>query len=145
MKGSELDPGTRRALLRAAAAVSRRAHAPYSEFKVGAALLTDRGEIISGCNVENASYGLTICAERNAIFHAIALGKKRFRAIAIVASGAQIPYPCGACRQVLAEFCGPELIVLMAPRSRWRSAEMATLGELLPKTFHFPAGDAETH
>ena len=124
-------------LLRAAARVSRRAHAPYSKFQVGAALLTVGGEIITGCNVENASYGLTICAERNAVFHAVAAGHRTFRAVAIVASGKQMPFPCGACRQVLAEFCGPETAVLIAPRRRLAAYDQSTLGELLPKTFTF--------
>ena len=124
-------------LLKAAAQVSRQAHAPYSKFHVGAALLTDRDEIITGCNVENASYGLTICAERNAIFHAVATNRKSFKAVAVVASGEQMPFPCGACRQVLAEFCGPETLVLIAPRGNLASYDQSTLGELLPKTFTF--------
>lgn len=124
-------------LLKAAAAVSRNAHAPYSKFEVGAALLTDNGEIVTGCNVENASYGLTICAERNAVFHAVATKRRAFRAVAIVASGEQMPFPCGACRQVLAEFCGPETPVVIAPRAKLAAFDQTTLGELLPKTFTF--------
>lgn len=124
-------------LLKAAAMVSRQAHAPYSKFQVGAALLTDKGEIITGCNVENASYGLTICAERNAIFHAVATNRRTFKAVAVVASGKQMPFPCGACRQVLAEFCGPETPVLIAPRAKLTAYDQSTLGELLPKTFVF--------
>ena len=124
-------------LLKAAAQVSRSAHAPYSKFQVGAALLTDRGEIVTGCNVENASYGLTICAERNAIFHAVATGRKNFRAVAVVASGKQMPFPCGACRQVLAEFCAPGTRVLIAPRGKLAAYDESSLGELLPKTFTF--------
>lgn len=124
-------------LLRAAAKVSQQAHAPYSKFQVGAALLAADGEIITGCNVENASYGLTICAERNAIFHAVAQGRREFHAVAIIASGRQMPYPCGACRQVLAEFCGPDTVVLIAPRAKLEDYEQNTLGELLPKTFSF--------
>lgn len=124
-------------LLKAAAKVSHQAHAPYSKFQVGAALLTDKGEIITGCNVENASYGLTICAERNAIFHAVATNRRTFKAVAVVASGGQMPFPCGACRQVLAEFCGPETTVLIAPRSKLTDYDQSTMGELLPKTFVF--------
>lgn len=124
-------------LLKAAAKVSRQAHAPYSKFQVGAALLTDKGEIITGCNVENASYGLTICAERNAIFHAVATHRRSFKAVAVVASGKQMPFPCGACRQVLAEFCGPDTVVLIAPRGKLAAYDQSTLGELLPKTFVF--------
>lgn len=122
------------ALLKAAAAVSKNAHAPYSKFFVGAALLTDRDEIITGCNVENASYGLTICAERNAIFAAVARKVRKFKAVAIVAD-AQLPYPCGACRQVLAEFCPPSTPVYIAPVNNLKKFEQTTLGELLPKTF----------
>jgi len=124
-------------LLRAAAQVSRNAHAPYSAFQVGAALLTDTGAVISGCNVENASYGLTICAERNAIFHAVAVKKRKFKAVAIVASGKQMPFPCGACRQVLAEFGSPEMVVLVAPRAKLADYMELTLGELLPHSFKF--------
>lgn len=124
-------------LLRAAAAASRAAHAPYSKFQVGAALLTNRGVIITGCNVENASYGLTICAERNAIFHAVAGRRRGFNAIAIVASGKQMPFPCGACRQVLVEFGKPDMVVLVAPRAALSTYRAFTLGELLPHSFSF--------
>ncbi len=124
-------------LLRAAAQVSRNAHAPYSNFHVGAALLTNTGSIITGCNVENASYGLTICAERNAIFHAVATKKRKFTAVAIVASGKQMPFPCGACRQVLAEFGTPEMVVLVAPRDKLTAYQELTLGGLLPHSFKF--------
>lgn len=137
MKASSITRATALRLLKAAAAVSREAHAPYSKFQVGAALLTDQGEIITGCNVENASYGLTICAERNAIFHAVATGRRKFTAVAVVASGEQMPFPCGACRQVLAEFCGPQTTVLIAPRAKLGAFDQSTLGELLPKTFTF--------
>lgn len=122
-------------LLRAAARVSRHAHAPYSKFHVGAALLTRRGDIITGCNVENASYGLTICAERNAIFHAVSLKQRTFIAMAIVASGTQYPFPCGACRQVMAEFAGPDLLVLVAPRNQLQKFQTLSLRELLPHSF----------
>lgn len=130
-----------RRLLRAAAAAAEKAYAPYSRFRVGAALLTADGRIITGCNVENASYGLTICAERNALFHAVAGGQREFRAIAIVAEGDHLPYPCGACRQVLAEFAGPELIVLVAGLKDLERFETLTLGELLPKTFALKSDD----
>lgn len=124
-------------LLRAAAIAAKGAYAPYSQFYVGSALLTSEGRIFTGCNVENVSYSLTICAERNAVFHAIASGKWKFRAVAIVASGDQPTYPCGACRQVLAEFCRPETPVLIAPISKLADYEQTTLGELLPKMFTF--------
>ena len=123
-------------LLKKAAAASKKAYAPYSKFHVGAALLTDTGEIFTGCNVENASYGLTNCAERAAVFAAVAAGQKKFKAIAIVAPKA-LPYPCGACRQVLSEFGGRNLIVLVAQSSKLEQFEELTLGQLLPKSFNF--------
>ncbi|MFH0909317.1 MAG: cytidine deaminase [bacterium] len=122
-------------LLGAAAAAAKKAYAPYSKFRVGSALLANDGTVFTGCNVENASYGLTICAERNALFSGIAAGKKKFKAVAIVAGGRQMPYPCGACRQVLAEFCGPDTKVYVAPIRDLKHYETTTLGKLLPKTF----------
>lgn len=89
-----------------------KAYAPYSGFKVGAALLCEDGTIIRGCNVENRSYGLTICAERNAIFHAVSLGYTRFKGIAIFSPQSKKPLPpCGACRQVISEFCDGNMLV----------------------------------
>lgn len=122
-------------LVRLAADARNRAHAPYSKYYVGAALLGKSGEVYSGCNVENASYGLTNCAERTALFSAVAAGEKQFDAIAIVAGGQPVPYPCGACRQVLAEFCGPELPVYVASAENLGSFQHVTLGALLPHTF----------
>jgi cytidine deaminase len=119
-------------LIVAATHALKNAHAPYSNYKVGAALLCADGSIFTGCNVENASFGLTNCAERTALFSAIAAGKKDFAAIAIAASAAPIPFPCGACRQVLAEFCTPDFPVHVA---QGESFETTTLGELLPHTF----------
>ena len=123
----------------AALAARRRAYAPYSRFRVGAAILTSRGEIIVGCNVENISYGLTNCAERGAIFAARAagaLGSSRggpsIVAVAVVAQGATPPTPCGACRQVLNEF-GPGCVVIMA--NLRGSRRHAPLAELLPDAF----------
>jgi len=98
------------------AAIARRAkghaYAGYSKFRVGAALLTSDGTVIEGCNVENSSYGLAICAERNAVFQAVAAGKKKFRSIAIASDDRGFLSPCGACCQVLAEFA-PHLEVLL--------------------------------
>jgi cytidine deaminase len=91
-------------LAKAARAAHRRAYAPYSRFRVGAAVLTEKGSIFSGCNVENASYGLSICAERNAIFQAIASGAREVRAMALYTPTPRPTAPCGACRQVLREF-----------------------------------------
>jgi len=110
------------------------AHCPYSHFRVGAALLAESGEIIVGCNVENASYGLTICAERSAIVSAVSRGMKKFLGIA-VASDLKDGHvtPCGACRQVLAEF-GLNWPVIMVNCVRGTHEEM-TVGELLPNAF----------
>jgi len=119
-------------LIEAARKALDHAHAPYSGYRVGAALLCMDGTVFSGCNVENASYGLTNCAERTAVFSAIAAGQTKVSAIAIAASNEPVPFPCGACRQVLAEFCTPELPVHVA---RGAGFETLTLGELLPHTF----------
>ncbi len=112
-----------------------RAWAPYSKYKVGAALLTASGDIISGCNVENASYGLTICAERVAACSAIAAGHREFQAICVSLTG--IPVPCGACRQFLMEF-NPEMIVLLDNLSSAFETlpELVVLRDLLPRAFH---------
>jgi cytidine deaminase len=122
-------------LLKTAAAASRKAHAPYSRYQVGAALLAADGTVFTGCNVENASYGLTNCAERTALFSAVAAGHTKFKAIAVVVSGKKIFPPCGACRQVLAEFGRPDLAVFIARRDDLAHYETSSLGELLPKTF----------
>ena len=108
-----------------------RAYAPYSGFRVGAALLGEDGSIHTGCNVENASYGLAMCAERVAIAGAVARGVTRFRCVAIATSGVAPAPPCGACRQVLAEF-SPHMTVVSAGETEWRTW---TLGELLPDPF----------
>ena len=110
------------------------AHAPYSEYLVGAALLCADGSVFKGCNVENASYGLTNCAERGAIFAAVAAGQREFAAMAIAASGEAAPYPCGACRQVMIEFCQQDFPVHI---SKADGFDTVTLGELLPNHFEF--------
>ena len=117
-------------LLQQALAVRMKAHAPYSRFAVGAALVAKSGKVYCGCNVENLSYGLTICAERNAIFAAVASGEREFERIAIVADSKTPVTPCGACRQVLAEFC-PELEIVTANLQGERFE--ARLSELLPR------------
>ena len=123
-----------RRLCESAVAAAAAAYAPYSGFSVGAALLADDGTVFTGCNVENGSYGLTMCAERTAVFKAVSEGRRRFSAIAI-AGGRDTPaYPCGACRQVLAEFCPPETPVICLTLDATR-IERLTLGELLPHTF----------
>src|SRR5271157_4697941 len=100
-------------LIKEARKAMKNSYSPYSRFKVGAALLTDGGEIFSGTNVENCSYGLTICAERLAVYKAVSEGEKKFKAIAIVAGGKSCCYPCGACLQVLSEFV-PDMDVILA-------------------------------
>ncbi len=119
-------------LFKIAEAARTRAYAPYSKFQVGAALLAESGKVLPGCNVENASYGLTICAERNAIGN-LALDGSRLLACAIVVDSAEPTPPCGMCRQVLSEFGNPELEV----RSRTLSGLEAryTIAELLPHAF----------
>jgi cytidine deaminase len=117
-------------LLDAARAALERAYAPYSGFRVGAAVLAD-GDFFAGCNVENASYGLTICAERVAVFAAVAAGRRRIAAVAVVSEAPAPTAPCGACRQVLYEF-GPDMTVLLAAGDAVISA---TLGALLPMAF----------
>jgi cytidine deaminase len=119
-------------LLRAAHAASELAYAPYSGQSVGAALLTPEGAVITGCNVENASFGLTQCAERAALTRAIAAGERRFRALAVAGSGSHPPLPCGACRQVLREFA-EELWIVCEGRSGPRAR--AKLSELLPQPY----------
>jgi cytidine deaminase len=117
-------------LIDAAKKARSQAYAPYSKFAVGAALLTKSGRIITGCNVENLSFGLTICAERAAVFTAVALGEKDFEAIAVVADSMTPVTPCGACRQVLAEFA-EDLPICSANLQDVRFA--STLRELLPR------------
>ena len=121
----------REALLRRAEQARTRAYAPYSDFHVGAALLTEGGSVYVGCNVENASYGLTVCAERSAIFAAVADGETRFEMIAVVTEGVEPVAPCGACRQVLAEFA-PALRLVSQAGDR---VEEWTLDALLPAPF----------
>jgi cytidine deaminase len=108
------------------------AYAPYSKFRVGAALEDEHGRIHTGCNVENATYGLTMCAERTAIFKAISEGVRWFRRIAVVADTDKLTPPCGACRQLLWEFCGDVEIVLANLKGATRTMRMK---ELLPSPF----------
>ena len=121
-------------LVAAAAAARKRALAPYSRFNVGAALLTRSGEIISGANVESASYGLTCCAERVALFHALTSGKRDFIAIAIVARADRGPMPCGACRQLLAEYA-PKAVVWVADSRALGTIKEFSVEQLLPAAF----------
>ena len=121
-----------RKLIAAAKAAQRNAHAPYSKFRVGAALLTKSGKVYTGVNVENASYGLTNCAERVAVGKAVSEGHRKFQAIAVVAPSAALS-PCGACRQVLAEF--GECVVICADSRNTRRLRIHLLSELLPHAF----------
>jgi cytidine deaminase len=130
-----LTPHQKRHLVAAAAGARRRAYAPYSRFRVGAALLAADGTVFTGGNVENASAGLTICAERVAVGNAVNAGAKRFVAVAIVTPGAATP--CGACRQVLAEF-GDCLVICADAHQRRRLREWR-LAELLPEAFARPS------
>ena len=125
-----------RSMLAAMAALAReareRAHAPYSRFKVGAALKTRTGEIVTGCNIENASYGLSMCAERVAVFKAVSEGLDDFDVIAVVADSKRITPPCGPCRQILWEYCGDVLVHMTDLSGRSRTLRLA---ELLPMPF----------
>lgn len=120
------------ALLEAALRARENAHAPFSGFKVGAAIEDDAGRIHTGCNVENATYGLTVCAERVAVFKAISEGARKFRRIAVAADTDVLTPPCGACRQILWEFCGDAELVLVNPRGK---TETFRLKELFPRPF----------
>ena len=119
-------------LLEAARTVRERAHAPFSRFKVGAAVEDEEGRIFTGCNVENATYGLTLCAERVAIFKAISEGAGRIRRIAVVADTEALTPPCGACRQILWEFCGDAQLILS---NLTGAQETTTLAQIFPRPF----------
>ncbi len=109
------------------------AYVPYSKFPVGAALLTNDGEVFTGCNIENASFSLTNCAERTAIFKAVSEGVRDFSKIVVTANSEGPISPCGACRQVIAEFCSPEMPVILTNRTG--VTRETTVGELLPGAF----------
>lgn len=128
-----------RDLITAAIEARRKSYSPYSRYQVGAALLAGDGQIITGCNIENAAYGPSNCAERTAFFKAVSEGIREFRAIAIVGSPAgdgitQYAYPCGVCRQVMREFCDPDSFQVVVARSV-TDYLVATLSELLPESF----------
>ena len=127
-----MNDSVRETLNQSALAVRLNAHAPYSKFHVGAAILTADGEVFAGCNVENASYGLTICAERVAVGSAVAAGHKEIVAVAVASSGAHSP--CGACRQVLSEF-GPAMEVILVDADDPTKTRTTTLAALLPEQF----------
>jgi cytidine deaminase len=119
-------------LIAAARAARENAHAPYSNFRVGAALQAKSGRVFTGCNVENASYGLTCCAERVAIFKAISEGERGFDAIAVVTDTETLTPPCGACRQIIWEFCGDVEVVMANLKGK---VERERAGKLLPRPF----------
>src|SRR3984885_10616437 len=119
-------------LISAALQARENAHAPFSKFKVGAAVEDHTGRINTGCNIENATYGLTICAERVAVFKAVSEGARGFKRVAVVADTDVLTPPCGACRQILWEFCGDIEIVLANLSGK---SETLRLGELFPRPF----------
>lgn len=119
-------------LIKMARQVQQNAYVPYSNFPVGAALLTAGKNVYTGVNVENSSYGLTVCAERNAVFKAISEGEKQFEAIAVAGNAEGFTYPCGACLQVLAEF-NPQIKVIVCDTQN--NAKVYSLSELLPQMF----------
>lgn len=123
---------TKQELIEAARDVRERAFAPYSNFKVGAALRTKDGKIYTGCNVESASYGLTVCAERVAIWKAVSEGESEFVEIAVVADTKQLTPPCGACRQIIWEFCGNVPVIFANLQG---VSEIVQMSELLPRAF----------
>jgi cytidine deaminase len=127
-------PEIRRRLVAAAVEARKMAVAPYSRFQVGAALLTTKGAMVSGANVESASYGLTCCAERVALFKALTQGEQSFVAIAVVARASKGPMPCGACRQLLAEYA-PKAVVWVADSAKPDRVRTFKVATLLPEAF----------
>ncbi len=123
---------TKEELIKAAAEVRERAFAPYSNFKVGAAVRTKNGKIYTGCNVESASYGLTVCAERVAIWKAVSEGEKEFTEVAVVADTGELTPPCGVCRQIIWEFCGDIPVTFANLHDKTETVKMS---ELLPRAF----------
>jgi cytidine deaminase len=133
MSESEAQPDAQHDALIAAARTAREhAHAPYSNFRVGAAVRAKSGRIFTGCNVENATFGLTLCAERVAIFKAISEGERGFDAVAVVADTDALTPPCGSCRQILWEFCGDAEVILANLSGK---VERYRMSGLLPKPF----------
>ena len=139
MKESEnLTADSIRELIKAAIEARRKSYSPYSHYQVGAALLTADGQIVTGCNIENAAYGPSNCAERTAFFKAVSEGMREFTAIAIVGSPegeelTQYAYPCGVCRQVMREFCEPERFRIIVAKSE-EDYRVMTLAALLPES-----------
>jgi cytidine deaminase len=128
----KLDAKKERLLISEARKAAMKAYSPFSKVEVGAAILTSDGRMFSGCNVENSSYGLSICAERTAAVKAVSSGAKSFEAVAVVSNLEGLTYPCGACRQFLSEF-GNDIVVIVAAKGG--KVMRHSLGELLPETF----------
>lgn len=132
-----MDKKTIRTLIETAAAQRQKSYAPYSGFRVGAALLAENGTVFTGCNIENAAYGPTMCAERTAVFKAVSEGVRDFEAICIVGGKGDVPtgysFPCGVCRQVMTEFCEPSFTIIVAKDTE--NYEIYTLQDLLPQSF----------
>lgn len=130
-------------LLAVALEAQRHSHSPYSHFAVGAAVETESGEIFGGANVENRSFGATICAERSAFAAAVSAGHRRFRAVVVVTASTPPSAPCGLCRETMAEFCAPRMPILLSnPEGERR---ILTLGELFPEPFRFPGEETSPH
>jgi len=121
------------ALVSAAKEGFEKAYAPYSNFHVGAAALTASGKIVKGCNVENASYGLTVCAERNCLAQGVISGEQAFKAIVVYTNQEKLTPPCGACRQVIVEFLAPDALVMAVNHNN--NKKQWTVNELLPDAF----------
>ena len=134
MAKKKIIAGIRERLLRSARKAMKNAYAPFSGFKVGAAILTAKGDVFLGCNVENSSYGMTNCAERTAIFSAVAAKGPRLEIVAVAVANAQgVPCsPCGACRQILWEFCGDAELTLVNPRGKTETFRMK---DIFPRPF----------
>jgi cytidine deaminase len=126
-----------RELIKLALEARKNSYSPYSDFKVGAALLTKSGKVYTGCNIENAAFGPTVCAERTALFKAVSEGEREFVRIAVAGGKNDIPdsyaFPCGVCRQVLAEFCGADFEIISAVSPE--DSVSRTLSEMLPDSF----------
>lgn len=128
-----MEQETKERLIQAALAARDKAYVPYSNYRVGAALLTKEGKIITGCNVENASYGLSNCAERTAIFKAISEGERDFAGLAVAVYGKKAASPCGACRQVIREFFADDAEIILVNEEGQGS--VFTIAQLLPGAF----------
>lgn len=123
---------TQKTLARRALAARKHSYSPYSHFRVGAALLTASGKVYTGCNIENSSYGLTVCAERTALFKAVSEGERKFTAIAIASDENGFTAPCGACRQVMMDLAGDIDVILCTPQA---ATKVLKLSELFPYPF----------